>query len=201
MPQIRHVVFDIGWVLLNLRTQPLLDMLSERGLAHSGLEDVNERIALGDHESGRLDGAGLLANLTALVPGRLTREEAHAAWLDIFDPQPQMIALAQRLSARYRVHLLSNVGELHWAHITQRYDVHRIGHGYLQSFVAGVMKPHERIYIEAERRFGLDPAATVFIDDRADNIAAARARGWHGIVHAEAPATFAALQALGVVTQ
>lgn len=201
MPQIRHVVFDIGWVLLNLRTQPLLDMLSERGLAHSGLEDVNERIALGDHESGRLDGAGLLANLTALVPGRLTREEAHAAWLDIFDPQPQMIALAQRLSARYRVHLLSNVGELHWAHITQRYDVHRIGHGYLQSFVAGVMKPHERIYIEAERRFGLEPAATVFIDDRADNIAAARARGWHGIVHAEAPATFAALQALGVATQ
>lgn len=200
MSQIRHVVFDIGWVLLNLRTEPLLALLAERGLQHRGLEDVTERIALTAHESGRLDGAGLLNNLTALVPGKLTHDEARAAWLDIFDPQPQMLALARRLSERYRVHLLSNVGELHWAHITLTYDVHRIGHGYLQSYVAGVMKPHAQIYAEAERRFALDPASTVFIDDRSDNVAAAQTRGWHGIVHSRAPATFAALQALGVAT-
>lgn len=200
MPAIRHVVFDIGCVLLDLRTEPLLELLSERGLAHEGLADVIARISLDEHESGRLDGVGLLRNITALVPGKLTHDEAHAAWLDIFEPQPQMISLAQRLAARYRVHLLSNVGELHWAHITERYDLHRIGHGYLQSYVAGAMKPHERIYAEAERRFALEPAATVFIDDRSENIAAAQARGWRGIVHCAAPTTFAALQALGVST-
>lgn len=200
MPQIRHVVFDIGWVLLNLRTGPLLEMLRERGLQHGGLEDVTTRIALEEHESGRLDGAGLLANLTALVPGRLSHDEARAAWLDIFDPQPQMLALARRLSTRYRVHLLSNVGDLHWDHLIRTYRVHEIGHGYLQSFVAGVMKPHAAIYAAAEKRFELEPAHTVFIDDRADNIAAARARGWHGIVHVRAPETMASLELLGVST-
>ena len=51
---------------------------------------------------------------------------------------------------------------------------------------------------EAERRFALEPAATVFIDDRPDNIAAARVRGWQGIVHQDPPRTRAALAALGV---
>ncbi len=47
------------------------------------------------------------------------------------------------------------------------------------------MKPDAEIYAEAERRFGLDPRTTVFIDDRAENIKAARARGWSGIEHSD----------------
>jgi FMN phosphatase YigB (HAD superfamily) len=54
------------------------------------------------------------------------------------------------------------------------------------------------IYQEAERRFALEPGATVFIDDRADNIATALTRGWQGIVHTDYPRTLAALRALRV---
>ncbi len=60
------------------------------------------------------------------------------------------------------------------------------------------MRPHADIYIEAERRFALTPAATVFIDDRADNIAAARARGWEGIVHTDFTSTRQRLRGMGV---
>ena len=60
------------------------------------------------------------------------------------------------------------------------------------------MKPHPAIYAEAERRFTLEPAATVFIDDRADNVATARRQGWHGIVHQDYPGTLGQLRALGV---
>jgi FMN phosphatase YigB (HAD superfamily) len=80
------------------------------------------------------------------------------------------------------------------------FGLDRIGHGALPSFRAGIMKPDPGIYAEAERRFGLEPAATVFIDDRADNIAAARARGWHGVVHQDHASTVAQLEALGVRT-
>jgi 2-haloacid dehalogenase len=96
------------------------------------------------------------------------------------------------------VFLLSNIGDLHWVHLSREYRLQTIGHGALPSYVAGVMKPHARIYAEAERRFSLEPGDTVFIDDRADNIAAARTRGWHGIVHADYPGTLAALRALRV---
>jgi HAD superfamily hydrolase (TIGR01509 family) len=60
------------------------------------------------------------------------------------------------------------------------------------------MKPHAGIYVEAERRFGLDPQRTVFIDDRAENIAGCQARGWHGIVHKDHESTRAQLVGMGV---
>lgn len=194
----RNVVFDIGQVLVHLDYRPLMALLGSRGFVPAGLEDVTARIGLLDHESGRLDGIGLLANLAALAPVPISRDEAREAWLDMFDPQPRMFALAARLAERHRVFLLSNVGDLHWERLHDRYGIGSVGHDRIGSFEVGVMKPDPGIYALAEHRFGLEPGATVFIDDRADNVATARARGWHGIVHAGYDPTVAELQALGV---
>ena len=194
----RTVVLDIGQVLVHLDYRPLMSLLASRGFVPAGLEDVTDRIGLLEHESGRLDGAGLLDNLAALGSQPISRDEAREAWLDMFDPQPRMFALAGALSVRYRVYLLSNVGDLHWAHLHARHGIGALGHDRIGSFEVGVMKPDPGIYALAERRFGLEPGATVFIDDRADNIATARQRGWHGIVHACHDATVVQLRALGV---
>jgi 2-haloacid dehalogenase len=117
----------------------------------------------------------------------------------MFELEGHMVELAHRLSERYRVFLLSNIGDLHWAHLSREFRLHALGHGVLPSYLAGVMKPHAAIYEEAERRFALEPRATAFIDDRDDNIAAARARGWQGIVHREFAGTRDALRRLEVV--
>jgi HAD superfamily hydrolase (TIGR01509 family) len=118
----------------------------------------------------------------------------------MFDYQDDMFALAKRLRQRYRVFLLSNVGELHWAHLNERYRVVEMADDVLPSFQAGIMKPHAGIYEQAERRFELDPALTVFIDDRQDNIDAVRQRGWHGIVHRSSATTISELIRLGYRT-
>ena len=195
---IAAVVFDIGWVLLHLNYQPLLELLAARGAPLSERDAVMERIALAEHECGRMCGDELLERLAALTREPVSLAEVRANWLDMFVIDAPMVELAHRLSERYRVYLLSNIGDLHWAHLAREYRLHSLGHGALPSYLAGVMKPHADIYAEAERRFALTPARTVFIDDRADNIAAARARGWHGIVHEDYPRTRAALGALGV---
>ena len=46
----------------------------------------------------------------------------------------------------------------------------------------GVLKPDPQIFALAEDKFGLEPANTVFIDDRADNVQTAIDRGWNGLV-------------------
>jgi 2-haloacid dehalogenase len=196
---VRNVVFDIGWVLVRLNYRPLLDFLQAHGAQLADRDAVMAGIRLEDHETGRLPGHGLLERLRGLTRSRrASLEETQAKWLDMFELEPAMIELAHRLSERHRVFLLSNIGDLHWAHLAREYRLHAIGHGALPSYVAGVMKPHPAIYAEAERRFALEPSATVFIDDRADNVAAARTRGWHGIVHRDHGSTLASLQALGV---
>lgn len=199
---ISHVIFDVGWVFVALDYRELLELAPPDGSATAAegldIERLAAAIGLAEHESGRLDGRQLLANIVRLTGDRVTADAARAAWNGMFKLQPRMVDLAARLSERYRVHLLSNVGDLHWAYLTATYGLHRIGHGALTSFEAGVMKPHPGIYVEAERRFGLVPATTVFIDDRLENIEAARARGWHGIVHTDHDSTLEGLRRLGV---
>jgi FMN phosphatase YigB (HAD superfamily) len=197
-PPIRNVVFDIGWVFVRLKYQPMLDLLRARGVEAPDLHTALAAAALEEHESGRLHGLGLLERIAALAREPLSVEELHAHWTGMFELEPAMVELAHRLSEAQRVYLLSNIGDLHWAHLAREYGLHRIGHGALPSYLAGVMKPHAGIYAEAERRFALEPAATVFIDDRAENIEAARARGWHGIVHGGYASTVGALRGLGV---
>jgi len=197
---IRNIVFDIGWVLVRLNYRPLLDVLAAHGAPVGDRDAVMHRIRLEDHETGRLPGHGLLARLQGLTDGRdpLSLDETLACWLDMFELEPAMVELAHRLSEHHRVFLLSNIGDLHWAHLSREYRLHAIGEGALPSYLAGVMKPQQGIYAEAERRFALEPAATVFVDDRPDNIATARSRGWHGIVHRGYRETLGALRSLGV---
>jgi FMN phosphatase YigB (HAD superfamily) len=198
---IEAIVFDIGRVLVRLEPQPLLALLARHGVADRDLESLVMRIALHEHETGELPGEALIERLAALAPAPIPAAMARAAWLDMFELDHAMIGLAHLLAARHRVFLLSNIGDLHWMHLAREFGLHRIGHGALPSFVAGSMKPAAPIYAEAERRFGLDPARTLFIDDRHDNIAAARQRGWHGIVHADYATTRAALARAGVALE
>lgn len=197
---IRSIVFDVGQVFLRLRPRPILELLDRHGVAVNDLSSLIARIRLDDHECGRLNGRGLLANLSGLFADPPHADEVHAYWNDMFDHQAEMIALAHRLADRYRVFVLSNVGDLHWIHVSREFGIHRIGHGALPSFVAGVMKPDPAIYAAAEARFALDPATTVFIDDRPENIAACERRGWHGIVHTQFATTRLALQQLDIQT-
>jgi len=195
---IRNIVFDVGWVLVRLNYDPMVNFLRARGAEVSDRNSVLARVQLDDHESGRLHGHSLLEQLAGLAPQPVSLEEIHAQWVSVFELEPAMVDLAHRLSERYRVFLLSNIGDIQWAHLSREYRLHAIGEGALPSFLAGVMKPHAGIYAEAERRFALEPAATLFIDDRADNIEGARARGWRGIVHQGYPSTVSALEALEI---
>jgi 2-haloacid dehalogenase len=195
---IRNVVFDIGWVFVRIDYRPMLELLRTGGVEADDLHSVLARVALEEHETGRLDGSGLLERLCALTHGRVSLERMQQFWVNMFELDTDMVELAHRLSGDYRVYLLSNIGDLHWAHLSREYGLHRVGHGALPSYLAGSMKPHAGIYAEAERRFALEPAATVFIDDRADNIDTARGRGWHGIVHGGYDGTVAALRGLDV---
>ena len=196
---IRNIVFDIGWVLVRLNYRPLLELLQAHGAELADRNAVMTGIRLEDHETGQLPGHGLLERLRELTASQaVSLEELRSRWLDMFELEAAMVELAHRLSEHYRVFLLSNIGDLHWAHLAREYRLHSIGHGALPSYVAGVMKPHAGIYAEAERRFALEPAATVFIDDRPDNIATARGRGWRGIVHGGYADTLAALTSLGI---
>lgn len=190
------VIFDVGWVLVHLDFQPLLGSLAKNSQQYT-IKEIVAAIDLEAHERGEFSGSTLIDRLHALTPAA-DRAQIKRGWLDMFKPVMPMFDLARALSDRYRVHLLSNVGDLHWAHLNAQYDLRGLVDDALPSFQAGVMKPNAEIYRLAEERFELVPARTVFIDDLEPNILAARQRGWHAIRHQSPAQTVLSLRELGV---
>jgi 2-haloacid dehalogenase len=71
--------------------------------------------------------------------------------------------------------------------------------GVLISGDVGVTKPDPRIFDELCRRFGLEPARVVFVDDRAENVEGARRYGLTGVLFVSAVSLRAELSALGLL--
>jgi FMN phosphatase YigB (HAD superfamily) len=195
---IRNVVFDIGGVLVRLRYRPFIEYLAAAGIDMTDLPAWLERVDLAAHERGELTGEELLARVAAMARRPLDPADLEAHWLDMFDRAGEMFDLASGLMDEYRVYLLSNIGDLHWRHLDAQYVLDQLVHGTLASFRVGAVKPTAAIYREAERRFALEPAATVFVDDLAPNVAGAEACGWRAIQHRDPAETRRRLRAMGV---
>ncbi len=180
---IRNVVFDVGGVLVRLRYQPFIDYLAAAGIDMTDLPRWLERVDLAAHERGEITGEEMLDRIAAMAARPLDPHELRQRWLDMFDRAQEMFDLAAGLMGDYRVYLLSNVGDLHWRHLDECYGLEGLTHGVIASFRVGAVKPSAEIYREAERRLGLEPAVTVFIDDLPPNVAGAVNCGWRAIHH------------------
>lgn len=106
---------------------------------------------------------------------------------DYLVPMADSVQLLEDLHARrqsdpsLRLYYLSNM-PVPYARVLEA------RHGFLKRFDGGVfsgdvlqIKPEPAIYQTLEDSYGLMPQDTVFLDDLLPNIAAAQARGWHGI--------------------
>ena len=64
------------------------------------------------------------------------------------------------------------------------------------SHEVGLAKPDPRVYALLCAELGVEPAQLVFLDDKAPNVAAARALGIHGVLHVSAAESIATVSAL-----
>ena len=93
------------------------------------------------------------------------------------------------------VHAFSNYPPW-WQTIEARLGLSRHLRWTAVSCLTGLRKPDPAAYLDAARRVGRPPSACVFVDDRPENVAAARAVGMMGVVCVEAETLRAELGAL-----
>lgn len=93
---------------------------------------------------------------------------------------PATKALIETLKAAgYRLFVLSNMSK-EFIEFLREQEVYQNFDGEVVSCEEHVVKPEPIIYHTLTARYELDPAETLFIDDRKENIEAAVAEGWHG---------------------
>ncbi len=131
------------------------------------------------HDAGR-DAADTTAELIARYPDERALIEAYVPrWLEtIPGPVAGMIELVDELAAREMpLFAITNFSHEFWPRFQAVAPVFRHFRDVLVSGEERLVKPDPAIYALAIRRFAIDPARTLFVDDREDNIEAAREAG------------------------
>lgn len=96
--------------------------------------------------------------------------------------KPDTVAVLDELRARgVPLYCLSNMPDPMFQYVRERYPFFQAFRGIVISAHVKLAKPQREIYEHLLDRFGLDAAQTAFIDDRAQNVGAARAVGLHAI--------------------
>ncbi|MBZ9934824.1 HAD family phosphatase [Mesorhizobium sp. BR1-1-16] len=181
-PEIRHIVFDIGNVLIQWNPELLYGRLipddAERAafLAEVCTHDWNLA-----QDRGR-SWAEAEAEAIALHPHRADHIRAwRRDWHEMVPgPIEESAAILQALiDAGYDVTALTNFAEDTFAEAQARFPYLTTFRGITVSGNIRLVKPDVAIYHHHVASHGLDPAATLFFDDMPANIEAARAAGWN----------------------
>ncbi|HEY6721976.1 MAG TPA: HAD family phosphatase [Burkholderiales bacterium] len=115
-------------------------------------------------------------------------------------PIAESVAILAELRVRdTRLYALTNFSTETWPVARERFDFLSWFEDTVVSGEHGVVKPDPRIFEIAIRRFRLDPPRTVFIDDLAENVAAARKIGFRALHFTGAPGLRADLRELGLL--
>lgn len=176
-------LFDIGNVIIRFDFQIAARRIEESCTV--GADEILSRIEplAGPFERGELSVEEFVEASTERIGFSGKAEEFIEAFADIFTlNQPIADLIAELDAAGHPLFLLSNTNGIHepffshhWAEIFGRF------HGAVYSHEAGHMKPDRRIFEMAIEQLDLDPASTIYIDDREENIEAGAAFGFRAI--------------------
>jgi putative hydrolase of the HAD superfamily len=187
---ITTLFFDIGNVLVGFDHRLIWNRLATVSKLPS--EEIQQRIQssglMDSHELGKLSPLEFFHETRdrGQLESSVSFEAFRLMWADIFWEQKPIIQLAQTLQQHYTVALLSNVGEIHWNWLVERFPIFSQVDNMILSFQVGSMKPAREIYQEAIRQSGLLPEQCGYIDDNQKNVEAGREFGIQA-VHYQSP--------------
>ena len=185
---IRHIVFDLGGVLLDIDFGRL-----EKAFAALGLDDFSSNVSrfkqdplFDEYETGEIDSQIFLDNLVKNIQSNPSSAAVCDAWNALLGELPQVrIQLLKELRKKYIVSLLSNTNELHQraidAYLQTTYGIEALpdlfDKAYL-SYKLGLRKPDPRIFLHVAQDSGVPASETLFIDDTPGHIRSASELGF-----------------------
>lgn len=203
-----NVVFDFAGVLFHWQPPELLSRLlphrtPDAAAARRLVDDIFQGYAgdWGEFDRGTVEPGPLaerIARRTGL-PVDETRRVIDGVPAEL-TPIAGTVALLRELHAAGRpLYFLSNMPEPYAQHLEATHDFLALFRDGVFSARARLCKPEPEIFAFCERRFGLDPARTIFIDDMAGNVEAARAAGWRALQFVDPAQCTTALRAAGAL--
>jgi FMN phosphatase YigB (HAD superfamily) len=196
------IIFDLGKVLVDFD----YTIAAQKIAARSTNAPVDLHGFLGSspllvqYECGQLTRQRFYDAVCDVIGFQGDLAEFGSYFADIFTAMPGTIALHAELRQRgFRTFIFSNTNDLAIEHVRRNFPFFKNFDGYIFSYEVGELKPQPKIYEAMETMTGRRGADLIYLDDRAENIAAGRVRGWRAILHESPEKTRQALTNLGVI--
>ncbi len=201
MSEIKHIVFDIGRVLIHYDAElPFLRLIPDAQKRKWFFDNVCTSPWNIEQDRGRT-WEEAEAELLAIHPDhaeniRNFRRYWHEMVPHAYDDS---VALMERLIDNgHDVTLLTNWAADTFIEARARFPFLEKPRGITVSGEIKAIKPDRAIYDHHVLSFGLDPAASLFIDDSQKNVDGAIAAGWQAVLFTDAAALEADLTRLGI---
>ena len=188
MAVIKNIIFDLGGVLFNIHFNETFERLSSimgEDLTQSNWSpEFYEMYVL--YETGKIDSNQFIQFLQKKShPKNPTSDEVKAAWNSMLKGWfHDTFSALESLNTKYALYLLSNINDMHFNHLKNSL-LHHGGIEYFNSYfketyyshLCGYRKPDPMAWLQILEQNGLQPAHTLFIDDTAEHVEAAKSCG------------------------
>ena len=187
MGNIRNLVFDIGNVIIDIDyAATVAEFQKLSSINFSEIVSYSKQHQIFDlFEIGKISPKQFRDELKKFLNPGVTDTEIDYAWNAILvHYPPQKIELLKHLKKQYPTFALSNINEIHIASIDkvarEQFDAQYFSdffHAAYYSNEVGCRKPERDIYEYLLQHQNIKPEETLFIDDKAENVEAARMLG------------------------
>ncbi len=184
---IKNIIFDFGGVVLDIDPQ-----LTVNEFIKLGFKDFDKLLTpefteeiIGKFERGILTPEVFRTKLKSFLNIDVTDQQLDDAWNSLlYDTPRERIEIIEEVKKNYQIILLSNSNEIHYDLFVRDLQL-RFGyrefdelfHKAYFSFDLHLQKPDPDIYEFVINQHGLVPENTLFIDDKTENIEAAKKLG------------------------
>ncbi|KAI0345466.1 HAD-like protein [Trametopsis cervina] len=179
-PRCTTLIFDIGDVLFTWSSK------TPTSIPSATLRGITTSEAWGLYECGKLSQPEcyrLVAEEYSLDVEEIACAFQHAR--DSLQPNDNFISFIRQLKAdndQLRVFAMSNISGPDYDVLREKEADWSVFDRVFTSAAAGMRKPNLNFYRHVLSEINTDPASTVFVDDKPENVLSARSLGIHGIV-------------------
>lgn len=189
MSKINHIVFDIGRVLLQYDPEiPFRRLIPDDERRRWFFENVctaewnieqdrgrgweeAEDILIAEHPGEETNIRGFRRHWHEMIPHHI---------------EGSVTIMETLIDRGHDVTMLTNFASDTFAEARQRFEFLRRPRGVTVSADVKLLKPDRAIYDHHAKTHGLDPAATIFIDDSLKNVEGAKSAGWQAVLFTDA---------------
>lgn len=180
MQNIQTIIFDLGGVIINLKTeQEWFEQDLLPNFQPEKLQWLQQQHFFQQFETGNVSAPDFIQQLKEIaISKHISEEEIIHHWNGILKDIPaHRVDLLKKLAEKYRLILLSNTNHIHMDYIRKYMQAEFGGdilsenfHTCYYSQEIGLRKPHKEIYEFVLQQQGIKGSESLFLDDKEENL-------------------------------